>query len=127
MAQDNNETYYLFLFLKFSTTEPLGKVIKISVFTFQFKETKSVDPRQEKDHVGDKKKKKKRLRGIGTTLKRQGRCVPLPRTSRRQARVRRPPSTPATRWQRLVDPGLTDRDAALNGVTTDPDGPWVRL
>lgn len=59
MAQDNNETYYLFLFLKSSTTEPLGKVIKISVFTFQFKETKSVDPRQEKDHVGDKKKKKK--------------------------------------------------------------------
>lgn len=61
MAQDNNETYYLFLFFKFSTTEPLGKVIKISVFTFQFKETKSVYPRQKKDHVGDKKKEKKKI------------------------------------------------------------------
>lgn len=64
MAQDNNETYYLgFFFFLFSTTEPLGKVIKISVFTFQFKEIKSVYPRQQKDHGGDKKKRKKKKSG----------------------------------------------------------------
>lgn len=60
MAQDN-ETYYLFLFFKLSTTEPLGKVIKISVFTFQFKETKSVYPRQKRTMWVTKKKKKKKI------------------------------------------------------------------
>lgn len=57
MAQDNNETYYFFLF---STTEPLGKVIKISVSVF-FSLRKLtwftlVYPRQENGPLGDKNK-----------------------------------------------------------------------
>lgn len=59
MAQDNNETYYLFLFLKFSTTEPLGKVIKISVLLFSLRKLNRLTQGKKRTMWVTKKRKKK--------------------------------------------------------------------